>query len=153
MEHRATSHERILYDIQQLESSPLLTPHFSEIHSDILRSMRWYPKVISSVCIFTSKFCIHLSYPSSTLLPWFGRPYNSIVDFLNIIHRPDSYLKTTFRRLDSVSVLSAEIRTGSIDWVQRSRLFPVDGDRVQSPNCLRLICGDTDLLYRLGPTE
>jgi hypothetical protein len=60
MEHRAKRHERILYDLQQLDSSPLLTPYFCEIHSDILRSTRWYLKsslqFISSrqksVCIY-----------------------------------------------------------------------------------------------------
>jgi hypothetical protein len=79
--------------------------------------------------------------------------------FLDIIHRPDLYLKIIFRRLNSVSVIrlkttqlgligraSSYFRTrepaqdriyrpniSSVDWAQLSRL-PDDGDLVQSMN-------------------
>jgi hypothetical protein len=47
-----------------------------------------------------------------------------IIVFLDIIHSPVFCLKTTFRRLDSVSVLRK---------MPRMEIEPEDGDRIQSP--------------------
>jgi hypothetical protein len=48
---------------------------------------------------------------------------NTVIDFLEIIHLPVSYLRRTLRRLDSFSVLDPlDIGISSIDWVELSRL-------------------------------
>jgi hypothetical protein len=50
--------------------------------------------------------------------------YTTIIEFLNIIHRPVFYLKhTTFRRLDSFSVF----RWNLLGWAQSIKLVPISG--------------------------
>jgi hypothetical protein len=49
---------------------------------------------------------------------------NRIVVFLDIIHRPVSYLKRNV----------SEIETSSFDWAQLIMLLPEDGDRMQFRN-------------------
>jgi hypothetical protein len=73
-----------------------------------------------------SSNCI-LCEPSKSLWWWY---INTFIEFFDI-HRLVFLFKTTFRRLDSLSICP-EIGTSSIDWAQRVRYY-LWTDRIQSP--------------------
>jgi hypothetical protein len=80
----------------------------------------------------------NVAQTASYVTPLTQHSINKVLEFLDIIHHPDFFKDTTFRRLDFVSVL----RSNLLCWAQRIDLVLIsgqatfrckDGNRTQSP--------------------